>query len=205
MAYVLDVLLIFMMKSVKGFFYALAFVFVALFLFGTWQLAKDYTISVTLVCGMIFGFFAIASGLNSSSLARSQTWIRHGDGTLAGIFLLVGVLVVVGYKGYGIYKRENDPYEKLVNLAKAEPRIPKPVASSTPQYTPSAASSVGAAVTSSGPSCQQLGVMYGRASVKGMRGEYVNPAEDPEIPPRCQNQASTNAGIRAGIENESRR
>ncbi|WP_350647408.1 hypothetical protein [Pseudomonas sp. HY13-MNA-CIBAN-0226] len=205
MAYVLDVFLTFIMKSVKGFFYAIAFVFVALFLFGTWQLAKDYTISVTLVCGMIFGFFAIASGLNPSSLARSQTWIRHGDGTLAGIFLLVGVLVVLGYKGYGVYQRDHDPYEKLVNLAKAEPPIPKPVASSTTQYPTSTASIAAPAVAQSGPSCQQLGMMYGRASVKGMRGEYVNPAEDPEIPPRCQNQASTNAGIRAGIESESRR
>ena len=205
MAYILDVFLTFIMKSVKGFFYAIAIVFVALFLFGTWQLAKDYTISVTLVFGMIFGFFAIASGLNPSSLAGSQTWIRHGDGTLAGIFLLVGVLVVLGYKGYGVYQRDHHPYENLVNIAKAEPPIPKPVASSTTQYPISTASIAAPAVAQSGPSCQQLGMMYGRASVKGMRGEYVTPAEDPEIPPRCQNQASTNAGIRAGIESESRR
>jgi hypothetical protein len=204
MAYVLDVFLTFIMKSVKGFCHAIAFVFVALFLFGTWQLAKDYTILVTLVCGMIFGFCAIASGLNPSSLAFSQTWIRHGDGTLAGIFLLVGVLVVVGYKSYGVYQRDHDPYEKLVNLAKAEPPIPKPLASSTRQYPTSTASTAAPAVAQSGLSCQKVGVMYGRASVKGMRGEYVNPAEDPEIPPRCQNQASTNAAIRAGIESESR-
>lgn len=164
---------------------------------------KDYTVTVTLVIGMIIASFVMASELKTSPLVASKTLLRKGDRKLAGIFLLVGVLVVVGYKGYGIYQRDHDPYEELVNLAKAEPPIPKPVASSTTQYPTSTASTAAPAVAQSGPSCQQLGMMYGRASVKGMRGEYVNPAEDPEIPPRCQNQASTNAGIRAGIESES--
>jgi hypothetical protein len=196
MAYVLDVFMIYLLLMVKACLYTVAFVFFLLFVFGTWQIAKDYTIAVTLLVGMIFAFLVIASGTNPSSMADSQTWIRLGDGKIAGIILLVGATAVVSYKGFWIYQRQQD-------LAAATASKSFPVSSNNPQYRSPTSSTPTS--SSSGPSCHQLGVMYGRASVKGMRGEHVNVSDDVEIPSRCQNQASTSAGIRAGIESESRR
>lgn len=131
-------------------------IFLALWFFGTWDVAQRYTLSAAVGLCLFISFF----------LPKQE-----GEGTGRNVFIglaLLGTLVyAIGFTG---------PKVQSVNVVSSTPRAAKPKELS----------------------CYDIGLQYGSAASRGLKGQAV--ANDVLIPERCRGDKMTNLGIKNAMK-----
>jgi hypothetical protein len=135
--------------------------------------AKSYSLGVTLVIALVYGFFRICTSIDASKTSFGSYKNRLNHRLIGGAFVALAIVGVLAYTAYGVQKSKQAWDERDARLA-----------SQKNQPT----------------SCYDIGVQYGRISAIGLKGENIDEKRDVLIPERCRNQRETNRGIEMGIK-----
>lgn len=205
MSNILDSLLRFVGFTIKGWMFGVLPVYIVLWICESASFAKTYTIELTLLGALGYGFVQLASSVNAvASMSVGEYRQRIHDRRNAVIFASIGMATVITYTGVGVYQRHEAEAQRQIARAQlaseqAERKnaerwrlatSPKPVPAKTDPLD---------------SFCMDVGQKYGRAAFRAMRGQDVSAADDVEIPVECRNRPSTKMGIERGGRMEAGR
>ncbi|WP_128873254.1 hypothetical protein [Pseudomonas sp. VI4.1] len=167
----IDFLNIVVKTLIECFFVAAIFfipVFIVIWIFGDFQVAVRYSLIVSLIFSLTGSYLDTSSKADATKNSLQDYRKNLKNKRLSGIFVLVSISCLVAYR----ILNPTPPVKYTISpVVKADTQ--KPIATSA--YT-----------TSYESSCGVIRARYHRAAQKALRGEYVSPSEDVELPARCR-------------------
>lgn len=143
-------------------------VFIVIWIFGDFRVAVRYSLIVSLVFSLIGSYIDASSKADATKNSLQDYRKSLKNKRLSGIFVFISISCLIAYR----VLNPVPPVKYTISpVVKAD--IQKTIATSahTPSYE---------------YSCGVIRAKYQRAAQKALRGEYVSPSEDVELPARCR-------------------
>lgn len=143
-------------------------VFIVIWIFGDFQVAVRYSLIVSLIFSLIGSYLDTSSKVDVAKKVSSDYRKNIINKRFSGVFVLVSIFCLITYRVINPAPLKTYTVSPVVNTD-----IQKPIATSA--YAPTYESS-----------CGVIRARYKMAAQKALRGEYVSPSEDVELPARCR-------------------